>query len=131
MCIRDSLKHLDAAGGSQINAPDGLVGPNPTQSIEVWAINPSLDADETLVSWGHRGGPPGSNMAFGYGSDFRWGAVGHWDNPDMGWSDQGGGPAPNHWHHLVYTYDGTTTRVYADGVFWNGEFLGPDVLNTY
>ncbi len=118
--------------GTPIVAPDGLVGPDPTQSIEVWALNPAIDTEETLVSWGHRGGSPdGSNMAFNYGSDFRWGAVGHWGNPDMGWNNQGGAPAANQWHYLVYTYDGTTSRVYADGVFQNGEYLGPGILNTF
>ncbi|HXG46860.1 MAG TPA: lamin tail domain-containing protein, partial [Methylomirabilota bacterium] len=34
------------------------------------------------------------------------------------------------WHHLVYTYDGGTTRVYADGVLANSESLG-SIINTH
>ena len=58
-----------------------------TRSIEVWAYNPSMPGEETTLSWSHRGGPNGSNMAFNYGNDTRWGSVGHWGGGthDMGW----------------------------------------------
>ncbi|HNR97837.1 MAG TPA: hypothetical protein PKX48_04065 [Planctomycetota bacterium] len=114
-----------------VNAPDGLVGLNPTRSIEVWAYNPQIDNEETLVAWGHRGGPQGSNMSFNYGVHALFGAVGHWGEPDIGWNNAGGAPAAGRWHHLVYTYDGTTTRVYADGVLWNSEKVGAGAINTH
>lgn len=127
----DFLQHVDASG-TPIFAPEGLIGENPTRSIEVWVLNPEVAGEESLVSWGRRGGgPDGSNISFNYGSDFRWGAVGHWGNRDLGWNNQGGSPAPNKWHHLVYTYDGTSTRVYADGELANGEFLGEGAILTH
>jgi hypothetical protein len=130
----------DVAGsgvaGVQFNpvtpATDAYAGPvttadltgNDDCSIEVWAYNPVIADDETLVAWGHRGGnPDGSNMAFGYGANATWGAVGHWGSPDMGWS----GPAPvaGQWHYLVYTYDGAgTQKAYADGVIRTTETPG-------
>lgn len=127
----DLLQHVAAAGGSVITTPAEITGENRTCSIEVWALNPAAAGEETLVSWGKRGGPDGSNMSFNYGSDFRWGAVGHWANRDLGWNSQGGNPAVNKWHHLVYTYDGATTRVFSDGVLQNGEFLGDGAINTH
>src|SRR6185503_7535290 len=51
----------------------------------------------------------------------------HWGNPDLGWNNAGGAPNANAWHHLVYTYDGTTTRVYSDGALQNSEVFA---LNT-
>jgi hypothetical protein len=107
-------------------APAGLVGLDPTRSIEVWAINPSISDEETLVAWGHRGGPNGTNMSFNYGTNGMFGAVGHWggEAPDLGWIDNdftAGAPEANVWHHLVYTYDDTTTSVYSDGELWNSE----------
>ncbi len=82
-------------------------------SIEVWAYNPALADEETLVAWGRRGGPDGSNMSFNYGANATYGAVGHWGSPDMGWN---GSPPAGQWHYLVYTYDGVNTaRVYSDG----------------
>ncbi len=52
-------------------------------------LNPSIASEETIVSWGKRGGPEGTNMAFNYGNDGRYGAVGHWggDTFDVGWID--------------------------------------------
>jgi hypothetical protein len=128
----DFLQNVSAVGGALLPAPAGLVGESPTRSIEVWALNPEAGSEETLVSWGRRGGgPDGSNVSFNYGSDFRWGAMGHWGNQDLGWNNNGGGPAPQRWHHLVYTYDGDSSRVYADGVFQNGEYIGADRINTH
>ena len=45
---------------------------------------------------------------------------------DLGWIDNvktAGVPEANKWHHLVYTFDETSTRVYADGVLWNEQSL--------
>lgn len=117
-------------------ATDAYVGP-PTpaelhgssdRSIEVWAYNPSLADEETLVAWSRRGGPAGSNLSFNYGANATWGAVGHWDSPDMGWS---GTPVAGQWHYLVYTYDGlTTAKVYADGLLKTTKTLSTP-LNTH
>src|SRR6185295_14179102 len=44
--------------------------------------------------------------------------------PDMGWIDTDvtpGAPAANTWHYLVWTYDGSTERLYSDGVAMNTE----------
>jgi len=131
----DFLQLVAQLGGDVTLAPAGLVGEDPTRSIEVWALNPEVAGEETLVSWGKRGGPDGTNISFGYGSDFRWGAVGHWggDGPDLGWNNAGGNPPANKWHHLVYTFDGAThvSSVYADGVIANGEILDPARINTH
>lgn len=130
----DYLQLLDAVGGSLIAAPDGIVGTDPTASIETWVWNGSIAGEETQVSWGHRNGPDGTNMSFNYGNDSRWGAVGHWGNPDAGWGPPDGAqqtPSAKHWHHLVYTYDGTTTHLYVDGAPVYSEELGSGVLNTY
>jgi hypothetical protein len=48
----DFLQLVDSAGGGPIPVPEGLVGDSPTRSIEVWAFNPALAGEETLVSWG-------------------------------------------------------------------------------
>ena len=88
------------------------------------------------MAWGWRGTPDGSNLSFGYGSNPNHGAMGHWGGPDIGWD--GGGdinnadsvPVEKIWHHLVYTYDGSTTAVYVDGDLVNTEFLGNGTVNT-
>ena len=92
-----------------------------TRTIEVWAHNPSIAGEETLVSLAKRGGPAGTNVGFNYGSNATYGAVGHWSTPDMGWN---GTPAADQWHYLVYTYDGNEARVYADGRLANSKTVG-------
>jgi hypothetical protein len=124
----DFMQLADMVGGTLIVPPAGIVGAARTASIEVWAFNDNVLNEETILSWGRRGGPDGSNMSFNYGWDTRWGAVGHWGNPDLGWINAGGNPAAGKWHHLVYTYDGTTTRVYSDGALMNQEVVA---LNTH
>jgi VCBS repeat-containing protein len=107
-------------------APASITG-NATRSIELWAYNPNdglQQAEETAVAWGRRGGPEGSNLTFGYGNNVTWGAVGHWGAPDMPWYAAGGSPTLGQWHHLVYTYDGGTVRLYADGVQTYTEAVG-------
>ena len=116
-------------------APAGLTGLDPTRSIEVWAWNPGIASEETLVAWGHRGGGDGTNMSFNFGNNGYYGAVGHWGNPDLGWIDNNATPGPptaGEWHHLVYTYDGEFARVYADGELSNEEdMIGYGGLNTH
>lgn len=115
-------------------APAGLTGLDPTRSIEVWALNPAVADEETLVSWGRRGGPDGSNMSFNYGNHQAFGAVGHWGGPDKGWNNDDatpGSPPAGEWNYLVYTYDGTTTRVYSNGSLVGSEELGAGVINTH
>jgi hypothetical protein len=104
------------------------------RSVEVWALNPSISDEETLVAWSHRGGPAGSNLSINYGSNVGttgYGAVGHWDGTyDIGWPT-GGVPTANEWHHIVYTYDGDrTASVYVDGALRVSKVL-PAPLNTY
>ena len=105
-------------------APPGVTGGG-DRSIEVWVLNPSLSGEDSMVAWGHRGGPDASNLAFNFGSNNTFGAAGHWGAPDLGWN---GAPTPGVLHHLAYTYDGTTARVYADGVEKNSRDVA---LNTH
>jgi len=129
------LQHASTPTGPVISPDATVTGVNPTLSVEAWVLNPGVSAEETVVSWGHRGGPDGANMSFNYGFDDRWGAVGHWGGADIGWDqccDTGtnpqGVPKSGEWHHLAYTYDGSVQRVYADGVLKNSEVVG---LNIY
>jgi len=116
----DGVKTVTFDGSSWFDGPttpEGIEGTG-TRTIEVWAYNPSMPGEETLLSWSHRGGPEGSNMAFNYGNDNRWGSMGHWggDTHDMGWwGTHSPAPAANIWWHLVYTYDGSAARVYVNG----------------
>ena len=87
--------------------PAVLCGSQP-RTIEVWAYKESVRGDEeTLIAWGRRGGAIGTNLAFNWGDNGGYGGATHW-SADMGWK---GVPKPGQWHHLVYTYDGTTAKL--------------------
>ena len=126
---------------SDVLAPAGLVGIDPTRSIEVWAYNPGIAGEETMVSWSKRGGlPDGSAMHFNYGTSGAFGAATHWGAPDIGWGGAANVPTRGTWHHLTYTFNGAettggnptpTTRVYVDGVQMNQEVLAPGAINTH
>ena len=107
----DYLQLVDALG-TLIPAPEGITGADPSASIEVWVWNPGVAGEETLVSWGHRGGPDGTNYSFNYGNSDLFGAMGHWGAPHAGWGPPGGAqqtPVAKQWHHLAYTYDATAS----------------------
>jgi len=130
----DYMQLVTAAGsGTLLTAPASITGPDPASSVEVWVWNPTVPGEETMVSWGQRNGPDGSNYSFNYGNNPSYGAMGHWGSPDMGWtpSNNENAPTAQRWHHVVYTFDGTVQRVFVDGVLWNSEDLGPGALNIH
>lgn len=138
--VGDPVMEADVAGtgvsGVLFNGTtDAYVGPNTTddidgnsdRSVEIWALNPSIASEETLVATSHRGSDH-RNFSVNYGSNGSYGAAGLWAD-DLGWS----GPAPvaGAWHHIVFTYDGAgVAKVYADGILKTRKVLAAS-LSTY
>jgi hypothetical protein len=109
------------------NAPEELLGPRTNRSIEVWAFNPEIAPEETLVAWGVRGGPDGTLASFNQGTDGDSGAVDHGGIHEVGWPSGSGALAPGAWHHLVTTFDGWetgTVRLYVDGLHVASRVVG-------
>ena len=112
--------------------PAGLTAPSASRSIEVWGHNAEQEhAEEMMVGWGRRGGGDGTNMSFGWTDQGAFGAVGHWGGgPDAPWGVGGAGRPPlGEWRHLVYTYDGSDTRLYDNGALVYTETSG--ALDTH
>ncbi len=94
------------------------------RSIEVWVEDDVLPQAQNIICWGRRGGN-GLNEAFGYGTRPNFGATGHYgDAYDCGWGTNlkdgktvmaNQLPAAGILHHLAYTYEGTTMKLYRDG----------------
>jgi hypothetical protein len=93
---------------------------NGDRSIELWVLNPMVsNLEESMLSWSDRNNQSkGKMMSFNYSKNLIWSAVTHWgDEADMAWGPNASdSPPESHWHHLAYTYDGSTAIVFADGV---------------
>jgi len=107
-------------------APSGITG-NGDYTVAAWVYNPALAYEECYLSWAHRGGPACTCCQMNYGSSPDWGAVTHWEWPDMGFGSAGP-PSTGTWHHLAVTYDGSVEEVYLDGALRNSE---SKVLNLW
>ena len=113
---------------------DGYLGPvtisdlegDSDRSIEVWAYNPALPSEETMVSLGHRGSTR-RVVQLNFGNHGTYGAATHWAD-DLGWN--GSTPSVSNWHHLVYTYSNRVAKVFVNGAEVTSKTLG-GVLNTY
>ena len=106
---------------------DGYYGPLSTatiegksdRSIELWVVNPVVSGtEESMISWANRENQAtGRMMGFNYGKNLAWSAVNHWNQADMAWGpSESDTPPGGQWHHLAYTYDGSTAIVFADGM---------------
>lgn len=107
-----TFKGKDLLRGS-MRAPRTLAG-NSCFTAAVWVCNPSVEEEECLLNWAHRGGPDCSSAQLNYGTNPNWGAVAHWAWGDM--SYEGKVPPANRWHHIAVVYDGYNETLYVNGV---------------
>jgi hypothetical protein len=124
----------------RMDAPAGIVGPQPSRSVEMWVYNEAPrglngSGEETILAWGRRGGGDGMNFSCLYGTHPTWSAVGQWGAPDLNWNPY---PTAGNWRHLVVVHTGSgngadvpadTTQLYVDGEPNNSE--GGLFLNTH
>lgn len=103
-------------------APDAVVGAG-TRTIEAWVYNPAGSDFETIIAWGRRGGPENSNSSFSHGVHGTWGGFGGWGAADQDWK---GTLGFGRWNYIVYTYDGSTSSLYADGQLASSESVTLD-----
>ena len=96
-------------------APAEIVGNNPV-SAEAWIYATAVNQQNScVISYGEQGGPSHSeeDREFNYSDPCCGGGVsGDFGSYDTAW---GTAPATGAWHYLVWTYDGTTVRLYLDG----------------
>lgn len=99
------------------NTPLYMAGTN-SRTVEAWIYNPVAADEETIFSWGRRGGPDGVNCSFNHGMNPVFGAVGHWGPADIGWN---GSVTTGQWTFVAYTFDNAsaTVSVYRDGQLAN------------
>lgn len=118
----DGIQAVTFHGGTDNVGGDSYIGPvspasicgSGSWTIEVWAYNPSLQTEESPVSWARRNTQL-RQAALNFGSSADYGASGYWSLA-MGWN---GNPPSSNWRHLVLTYDGTTGRCYDNAALKN------------
>jgi hypothetical protein len=89
---------------------------NSDWSLETWVYNPSIGAEEQVVTWSNRG-DENKNAAFLYGTAPNWGAFAGWGAGDIGYLNATP-PAGGVWHQVTITYAGganSLLKVYVDG----------------
>jgi hypothetical protein len=125
----ESVSGAKAATFGGTNYYNGPVTPvfltgNASRSVDAWLFNPAVAGEESVIAWGRRGGPDGSNASYIHGTDATFGAMGQWGaGPDVGWGTNA--PVAGEWTHVAYVYDGPTltATVYIDGVQANTEVM--------
>ena len=97
---------------SNVKTPESLLG-NSSFSVTAWVYNDTIEDEEPILSWTERGGVDLTNASLGYGSNKSFGAAAHWGWPDIAYKKL---PKAKEWHHIALTFDGTTERLYVDGI---------------
>jgi hypothetical protein len=102
------------AVASANQVPVGITA-NGAVSVEAWVYPTGTNQNSTAVCYGIQGGgsAPLEEREFNYNIGNNGALSGDFGNYDAPWT------APetiNTWHYLAWTYDGTTSQMYVDGV---------------
>ncbi len=101
----------------------GFVPNDNNQTISIWANYPVAPTDNrNLISF--QAGQTGSAIQLG----FRGGHAVAWEWGGTILADGGAAPSINNWHYYVYTFDGTTSWIYIDGVLKGSSTVAPQTL---
>ncbi len=87
-----------------------------TRTVEAWVYDTIIQDEKVVIAWGGRAAGDAADYPFGIGDNNTWGAIAAWGAPDIGWND---GEVHGRWTHIAATWDGTTTRLYSEGVLVN------------
>ena len=116
------------AGGRGFNGTNSYIGvttsgfvPNDNnQTISIWANYSATPAgNRNLVSFQNGASSSAIQLGFRGGDAVAW----KWGGAIL--ANAGSAPSINTWHYYVYTYDGTTSRIYIDGVEMNNSTVAP------
>lgn len=108
-------------GSSYIRVPTtGFVANDNNQTISLWANYSSPPSGtQNLISFQNAGASSAIQIGFRGSNVVAW----KWYGTIL--ANAGAAPSANTWHYYVYTYDGTNSRMYIDGVEQNNSTVAP------
>jgi hypothetical protein len=99
---------------------NGFVPNDNNQTISVWArYTTAPSSNRNLISFQNTGAASAIQLGFRNGRAVAW----KWGGTVL--ADGGPSPSTNSWHYYVYTFDGTTSRIYIDGVEAGNSTVAP------
>lgn len=116
------------AGGRGFNGTDsyiqvtttGFVPNDNNQTISIWANYATAPSgSRNLISFQNTGASSAIQLGFRGGNAVAW----KWGGVVL--ANGGASPSTNNWHYYVYTYDGTNSRLYIDGVEMDNSTVAP------
>mgnify|MGYP006282858859 CR=1 FL=1 len=106
---------------SYIQVPtNGFVPNDNNQTISIWANYSSTPGgNRNLISFQNASQSSAIQLGFRGGNAVAW----KWGGTIL--ANAGAAPSVNTWHYYVYTYDGTNSRLYIDGVEMDNSTVAP------
>ena len=102
---------------------NGFVANDNNQTISIWASYPvAPSGNRNLISFQHDAAGSAIQLGFRGGNAVAW----KWGGTVL--ANGGSSPSTNTWHYYVYTYDGTTSNIYIDGVLAGSSTVAPQTL---
>ena len=99
---------------------NGFVPNDNNQTISIWGYyTTSPSGNRNLISFQNATAGSAIQLGFRGGNAVAW----KWGGATL--ASAGAAPSPNAWHYYVYTYDGTTSRIYIDGVEKGNSTVAP------
>lgn len=99
---------------------NGFVPNDNNQTISIWAYyTTSPSGNRNLISFQNASASSAIQLGFRGGNAVAW----KWGGVVL--ASAGAAPSTNAWHYYVYTYDGTTSRIYIDGVEMGNSTVAP------
>ncbi len=101
-------------------ATNGFVPNDNNQTISIWAKYATAPSgNRNLISFQNAAASSAIQVGFRGGNMVAW----KWGGTVL--ANAGSSPSTNTWHYYVYTYDGTNSRIYVDGVEMDNSTVAP------
>ena len=112
----EEARSLDGVNDNLRSNTTTGIGPNAyNQTVSAWSFYNSLPNEtQNLVVLQRAGSPSAVQMGFREVSGSNRVVVWNWGGNPLVWSNSL--PSANTWHYFTYTFDGTTHRLYIDGI---------------